>query len=79
MPLAADGDHLCRANCFPEFHHFMPAITERRALIVLLLLAAAGAFYIWGWPLVKGKESPTPEKTEAEERAKADPFPATGK
>lgn len=54
-------------------------MTERRALIALLLLVAAGAFYIWGWPAVKGREAKTPEKMDAEERVKADPFPATDK
>jgi len=54
-------------------------MTERRALIALLLLAAATAFYIWGWPRTAAEKPKTPEKAEAEERAKADPFPATGK
>ena len=54
-------------------------MSERRVLIALLLLAAAAAFYIWGRPGPAAGQPKTPEKEEAEERAKAEPFPATDK
>jgi hypothetical protein len=53
------------------------AMSERRVLLALLLLALAVAYYIWGRPGAKPQEgSESPEKAEAEERAKANPFPA---
>jgi hypothetical protein len=50
-------------------------MNERRALIALLLLAATAALYIWGRPDSADQKSKVPEKEEAEERAKANPFP----
>jgi hypothetical protein len=52
-------------------------MSERRVLLALLLLALAVAFYIWGRPGAKPQEETmSPEKAEAEERAKANPFPS---
>ena len=53
-------------------------MSERRALLLLLLIIAVVALYIWGRPGAAAKPG-TPGKAEAEERAKADPFPATDK
>lgn len=51
-------------------------MSERRALITLLLLAAAAAIYIWAWPAAPAQQAPvSQEKADAEERAKANPFP----
>lgn len=50
-------------------------MTERKALLALLLLAAAVAVYIWG----RDSGAPArdePAKVEATERVTADPFPA---
>jgi hypothetical protein len=52
-------------------------MNERRVLVALLLLAASIAFYFWGKQSTPTSEgAKPPEKQEAEERAKADPFPA---
>lgn len=49
-------------------------MSERRILLLLLLLAIAAAAYVWGWP--GGEREPkSREKTEADERKKANPFP----
>ncbi|HEX2748096.1 MAG TPA: hypothetical protein VHM91_08870 [Verrucomicrobiales bacterium] len=50
-------------------------MNERRVLTALFLLALAGAGYLW-WRRNQPVEGPkSPVKVEAEERAKADPFP----
>jgi multisubunit Na+/H+ antiporter MnhC subunit len=54
-------------------------MSERRVLIALLLLAAAAALYIWGLPASPENAEKSPQKTDAEERSKADPFPQTPK
>ena len=52
-------------------------MSERRTLLALLLLVLTVAFYIWGKrSAAPGENVKPPEKLEAEERAKADPFPA---
>ena len=55
-----------------------PAMNERRTLLALLLLAATVALYIWGKHSAKPPPPKSPEKVEAEARAKADPFPVPG-
>ena len=52
-------------------------MTERRTLLALLLIVLTVVLYIWGKRSGAPPEKPKPpEKVEAEERAKADPFPA---
>ena len=54
-------------------------MTERRTLLALLLLVLTVVFYIWGKrSAAPGQTEKPPGKVEAEERAKADPFPAPG-
>lgn len=54
-------------------------MNERRVLIALLLLAAGAAVYVWGWPGGEPDKPVPPEKSDAAERTKANPFPATDK
>ena len=52
-------------------------MTERRALLALLLIVLTVVLYIWEKKSAAPLEKPKPpEKVEAEERTKADPFPA---
>ena len=52
-------------------------MTERRTLLALLLIVLTVVFYIWGKRSgAPGEPEKPPEKVEAEERAKAEPFPA---
>lgn len=52
-------------------------MTERRTLLALLLIVLTVAFYIWGKRSgAPGQPEKPPEKVEAEQRAKAEPFPA---
>ncbi len=52
-------------------------MTERRTLLALLLVVLTVVLYIWGKKSAAPPEKPKPaDKVEAEERTKADPFPA---
>ncbi len=52
-------------------------MTERRTLLALLLIVLTVVFYIWGKRSgAPGQSEKPPEKVEAGERAKAEPFPS---
>ncbi len=51
-------------------------MTERRTLLALLLIVLTVVFYIWGKRSASVENPRPPEKVEAGERAKAEPFPA---
>ena len=51
-------------------------MSERRTLLALLLLAVAVTLYIWVKNAAEPADKPkAPDKIEAEERVKAEPFP----
>lgn len=52
-------------------------MTERRTLLALLLIVFTVVLYVWGKRSAAPADKPKPAvKADAEERVKAEPFPA---